>query len=91
MRAPRPVNAHDAIVAISIRYFADGAMQVSGNIGDKKVALALLAAAADQIRAQPEGMGRPSGIVTPSRDVVIPTGDPDFPVIPRGDMMRGGG
>ena len=88
MRAPRPINADDAIMAISVRYFANGAMQVSGNIGDKKAALALLAAAMDSVRSQPDGMGRPSGIITPSRDVVVPAPDPDFPVIPRGDMVR---
>jgi hypothetical protein len=85
MSIPKP---DDCIAAISVRFFANGALQVSGNVGDKKQALAMLAAAADSVRAQPDGMGRPSGIVTPSRDVVIPSPDPDFPIIPRGDMVR---
>ena len=85
----RPPKADDCIAAISVRFFANGALQVSGNVGDKKQALAMLAAAMDSVRSQPDGMGRPSGIITPSRDVVVPAPDPDFPVIPRGDMVRG--
>jgi hypothetical protein len=85
MKTPKP---DDCIAAISVRFFANGALQVSGNVGDKKQALAMLAAAADSVRSQPDGMGRPHGIITPSRDVVVPSPDPDFPIVPRGDMVR---
>ena len=85
MKTPKP---DDCIAAISVRFFANGALQVSGNVGDKKQALAMLAAAADSVRSQPDGMGRPTGIITPSRDVVVPAPDKDFPIVPRGDMVR---
>jgi hypothetical protein len=85
MKTPKP---DDCIAAISVRFFANGALQVSGNVGDRRQALAMLAAAADSVRAQPDGMGRPTGIITPPRDVVVPSPDPDFPIVPRGDMVR---
>lgn len=85
MKPPKP---DDCIAAISVRFFANGALQVSGNVGDKAQALAMLAAAMDSVRSQPDGMGRPQGIITPSRDVVVPAPDPDFPIVPRGDMVR---
>lgn len=88
MPTPRPValNADDTIAAISVRLFANGALQVSGNVGDKKQALAMLAAATDSIRNQPD-LG--SSIIVPARDTGVPAPDPRFPVVPRGDMRRG--
>jgi len=87
MRAPLPVrlDADDCIAAISVRYFANGALQTSGNVGDKKQALAMLAAAMDAIRNQPDS---PLLVNVAPRDVVIPQNDPGMPLIPRGDLLK---
>lgn len=87
MPTPRPVNlnADDCIAAISVRFFANGALQVSGNVGDKKQALAMLAAAADSVRAQPDS---PLLINVMPRDVCIPANNPGMPLIPRGDLPK---
>ena len=77
-----PAKPDDCVAWITIKYFADGSMATSGNIGDTAFALALLAHAADAVR----GNGRPrSEIVTPNRDVVIEQ-SPGYPTRPIGDM-----
>jgi hypothetical protein len=75
----------DCVAWITIKYFADGSMSTSGNIGDARFALALLDHAKDAVR----GHGLPRGqIVTPNRDVVVEQ-SPGYPTRPLGDMAPG--
>ena len=55
----------------------DGALSVSGNIGDKKLALGML----DSARAAVEGQLLSSAIVVPNCDVIAPQ-SPTFPFGP---------
>lgn len=80
-----PANAGDCVAFITIKIFADGSMSTAGNIGDKKLALAMLDHAKDAVR----GHGRPrSEIITPNRDVVVEQ-SPGYPTRPLGDMAPG--
>lgn len=72
----------DCVAWITIKYYADGSMSTSGNIGDAAFALALLDHAKDAVR----GHNLPRGaIVTPNRDVDVEQ-SAGYPTRPLGDM-----
>jgi len=72
----------DCVAFISIKLHANGGCSISGNVGDKKLALQLIETARDAIRNQVKE--RPE-IIIPNRDVEAQQ-DPAFPTLPRGDM-----
>lgn len=75
-------SKEDCVAWITVKYYADGSMSTSGNIGDAHFAIALLDHAKDAVR----GNARPrTEIVTPSRDVVVEQ-SPGYPTRPLGDM-----
>jgi hypothetical protein len=55
----------------------DGSLSISGNIGDKALALGIL----DSARGAVEGL-RPSPLLVPNRDVIAP------PTLPLGPVVR---
>lgn len=72
----------DVVAFISIKLHSNGAMSISGNIGDVKLALGMIDHARDSIKNQ---LKQKNEIVIPNRDVVTPQ-DPNFPTLPFGDM-----
>jgi hypothetical protein len=80
---PKP-NPGDLIAYIQISYYASGEMSVSGNIGDKRLALQLLDHAKDAVNNQlrPEDQ-----LVIPNKDVVIAQHE-NYPTLPAGDLCR---
>lgn len=81
MSDPNPEGL-DCVAAITLKLHSNGAMSVSGNIGDAKLALQMLDAAKDAVRNQLKARDQ---IIIPSRDVVA-VQDPAFPTKPMGDM-----
>jgi hypothetical protein len=77
-----PPHNLDSVASISIHLHAGGAMSISGNIGDKALALKMLDHARDAVNAQIKDR---SEIVVPNRDVVVAQ-HPAFPTRPLGDM-----
>lgn len=84
MIATRKGNPLDCVAWIAIEYMADGTLQTSGNIGDKRMALQLLDHARDAIANQQRPEDKP--IVLPNRDVEVKQ-HPNYPTLPRGDMQ----
>jgi hypothetical protein len=82
MGEPTP---NDRIAYIALSLYGGGAMSISGNIGDKRLALQMLDHARDTIRGQLEAHPY-SGLLVPPRDVVV-TPDPLYPaLIENGDL-----
>ena len=84
MNHPKQPKPLDAIAQITITKYSDGMVSIDGNIGDKRMGLALLQHALDAVRGQvrPEDDKQ---IIVPNRDVVIPHHS-NYPVEPKGDM-----
>lgn len=80
---PNP-NPGDLIACIQISYYATGEMSVSGNIGDKRLALQLLDHAKDAINNQirPEDQ-----LYIPNKDVEV-VQHANYPTLPAGDLCR---
>lgn len=75
----------DRIAYIALSLYGSGAMSISGNIGDKKLALQMLDHASQTIRAQLERMPY-SGLLVQPRDVEVKP-DPLYPaLIENGDL-----
>ena len=75
----------DRIAYIAISLYGTGAMSISGNIGDKRLALQMLDHARDTILGQLERMPH-SGLLVPPRDVSVAP-DPHYPaLIEAGDV-----
>ncbi len=74
----------DLISFIQVSYYANGEMSVSGNIGDKRMAIQLLDHAKDAVNNQlrPE-----SQLIIPNKDVAVEQ-HPNYPTIPAGDLCR---
>jgi hypothetical protein len=70
-------DPNDRIAYIALSLFGDGAMSISGNIGDKKLALQMLDHARDTIAAQ---LRRTSELLIPSSDVEVRP-DPHYPAL----------
>jgi hypothetical protein len=77
-----PTKVPTVVASIAIALHDNGAMSISGNIGDVKLALQMIDHARDAIKArlstQPE-------IIIPNRDVAV-VQDHRFPTKPFGDM-----
>lgn len=71
MATPGPM---DAIANISITLYGNGEMSISGNIGDVKLALGMLAHATDTVRGQ---YTKRETVIVPNYDVQI---DPVLPL-----------
>jgi hypothetical protein len=69
----------DRIAYIAISLYGAGAMSISGNIGDKRLALQMLDHARDTIRGQLEQHPH-SGLLVPPRDVEV-TPSPIYPAL----------
>ena len=68
---------NDGVIAkIEVTLYASGALSTSGNIADKKFAVALLENAIDAVKSRKNGL---IDIVTPNYDVGIPSSK--FPLI----------
>jgi hypothetical protein len=79
------MNDLDRIAYIALSLYGDGAMSVSGNIGDKKLALQMLDAARDALVNQ-QKLNPYSGLLVPSSDVGV-TPDPLYPqLVAAGDV-----
>lgn len=76
MPDPTPL---DRIAYIAISLYGGGAMSISGNIGDKRLALQMLDHARDTIKAQLERHPH-SGLLVPPRDVTVAP-DPVYPAL----------
>ena len=75
----------DRIAYIALSLYGNGAMSISGNIGDKRLALQMLDHARDTILGQLERTPH-SGLLLPPRDVDIAP-DPHYPaLIEAGDV-----
>jgi hypothetical protein len=77
------MNNLDTVASITISLQANGALSISGNIGDKKLALALLDHAREAVNTQlrPE-----DELYIPQRDVVVTQHD-NYPTKALGDML----
>lgn len=74
----------DVLAEIVIRYRDSGALSVSGNIGDKTMALKLIDHAREAIQRQ---VADPNEIVIPNKDVAV-VQNPNFPTVPKGDYRK---
>ena len=72
----------DCVASLKIELMSNGAMSVSGNIGDAALALQMLDAAKDAVRHQTRDREK---LVIPNRDVVVAQ-NPAYPTLPLGDM-----
>lgn len=72
----------DVVAQLGIKLHASGALSISGNVGDKKLALQMIDAARDAIKNQIRDQSK---IVVPNRDVETDQ-HPAFPTLPLGDM-----
>lgn len=72
----------DRIAYIALSLYGNGAMSISGNIGDLKLAIQMLDNARAALNSQWASKRNPS-ILIPGRDVNI---SPTLPLIPHGDV-----
>ena len=72
----------DVVAKITISLHSGGAMSISGNIGDVKLALGMIDHARDAVKHQ---MRDREEIVVPNRDVAVYQA-PEFPTCAFGDM-----
>ena len=75
----------DRIAYIALSLYGDGAMSVSGNIGDKKLALQMLDAARDVLVSQQKANPY-SGLLVPPRDVGVAPNPLYPPLVEAGDV-----
>ncbi len=76
------IDPLDVVAQIGIKLHANGAMSISGNIGDAQLAIQMIDAARDAVKNQ---LKRRDEIIVPNRDVVVKQ-HPDYPTLPLGDM-----
>lgn len=78
------MNPLDVVARITISLHANGQMDISGNVGDKKLALGMIDSAREAVAHQlrPEDGKQ---LIIPSRDVVAPQHE-NYPTLPVGDM-----
>lgn len=81
MATPGPL---DAIANISVTLYGTGEMSISGNIGDVKLALDMLAHATDAVMRQWKRRDRDGLIISPHDVEVEP--HPAFPLTANGDV-----
>jgi hypothetical protein len=74
----------DVTAFVTVKLHANGALSVSGNIGDAPFALSLLDHAKDAVRGQAEKRKRPE-IIVPNRDVAARSSDA-YPLRERAEM-----
>ena len=78
----------DRIAYIALSLYGDGAMSISGNIGDKRLALQMLDHARDTIANQQKANPY-SGLLVPPRDIEVAP-NPLFPaLVETGDLPPG--
>ena len=79
------LNPLDVVATITLSLHANGAMDISGNIGDKRLALGMIDAAREAIKHQlrPED---DKSLILPARDVEAMQ-HPNYPTLPVGDML----
>lgn len=82
MADPTPL---DRIAYIAISLYGGGAMSISGNIGDKRLALQMLDHARDTIAGQLERHPY-SGLLVPPRDVEVKPSAMYPPLVEAGDV-----
>lgn len=75
---PQPL---DVVQWVTVRLHADGSVSTAGTIGDKKMALRLLAIATDAVKNQ---INEYEGIIVPNREVDVA---PHLPVKEHGMML----
>lgn len=80
-REPTPL---DAIAHIAVVLYGDGQMQISGHIGDVRLAQQMLDHARDAITAQWRNRSSTGGLLLPASDVEVEH-HPEFPVTMAGD------
>lgn len=73
-------STSSVVAELSLRLHDDGALEIAGNIADKRLAQSMLDAARAAIVAQPEGRG----LVVPARDVCA-SQDARYPLVAVGD------
>lgn len=82
--ALRALKDNDVVAEIKIQLYSDGAMSISGNIGDVKLALGMIdharARVADKLPKELDGQ-----LVIPNGEVHVRQ-HPLFPTLPNGDM-----
>jgi hypothetical protein len=81
MAVPGPL---DAVANISVTLYGDGQMQISGNIGDVRLALQMLEHARDAVNNQWKQRDS-EGLIIPGRDVEV-TPHEAFPLTANGDV-----
>ena len=80
-----PFDPLGVVAQIGIKLHANGALDITGNIGDVKLALQMIDSARDAIKSQ---LRPKNEIVIPNRDVVVQQ-HPAYPTLPLGDMAPG--
>jgi hypothetical protein len=75
----------DRIAYIALSLYGDGAMSISGNIGDKKLALQMLDHARDTIANQLK-VNPYSGLLVPPQDVQVVPNPAYPPLVAAGDV-----
>lgn len=75
----------DAVAYINIYMYADGALKVSGNIGDVKLALQMLDAARDAIKNKQPKTVADNKLIVPA-DYVGAYPSETHPLVPYGDV-----
>ena len=79
-----PFNPLDQVAFIKVELLADGGLSITGNIGDAKLALSMIAHAHDEMKKQLVKKLE-KRIIIPNRDVDVRQ-DPAYPTRPLGDM-----
>lgn len=75
----------DRIAYIALSLYGDGAMSISGNIGDKRLALQMLDHARDTLLAQ-QRANPYAGLLVPPRDVEVAPSPLYPPLVEAGDV-----
>lgn len=85
--AKNPAGIHlDCHGYITIKHFANGGLQTSGNIGDLEYALGLLDHAKDAIRAQHASMMRSAPLLGPDGNPIVNLQNRDVDLKQREDL-----
>lgn len=74
----------DAIANISVTLYGNGGLQISGNIGDVRLAMMMLDHARDAVNNQWQRRDR-NGLLLPPSDVAVPV-HPGFPLTQNADV-----
>lgn len=78
-------NPFDAVAYINIYMYADGALKISGNIGDAKLALQMLDAARDAVKNRIPKTVQENKLIVPA-DYVGAIPSETHPLVPYGDV-----